>query len=426
MVSSEEVVARIKSYLERYPTSRILTNLGLSQEDLEVMSDPASQQSQLAALQQVVLDLAQQVSALTTAQASAQAGSSAATAPSGNAQLPNSNWTRDVAKFNGDGYEAAREFVRNANGVLVYVPPAVDSHTVAVMLSNKLTGPASVWYEQYQLQNPNHTLEQFLGAFKQRYIGGRKAQTSLRDDFYDVAKYPRSLEESYKRMTEILSNLEDPPKEIDKIATLRKIIREPTIRLELDRAEPSTLEEAYTAAVNAATAVKSARGSAPDHGSRPQPRSQSSQRPGRGNSRPNTRSQRNSFAPQTQFTPRPQFNHMHTQATAMHTAHTAPHVHAATVMTPAAATFHGQSQTMYAPPVPVMPDATVHAPNMYHEEYPRIARLDEQEHRRCQEQNLCFRCRQPGHWASQCPNSDQPPPANAGRGNFRNGDARRR
>ena len=99
------------------------------------------------------------------------------------------------------------------------------------MLSNKLTGSASVWYEQYQVADPRHSLDDFLNAFKKRFIGGRKAQTSLRDDFYDISKHTGTLEEAYTRMTELLSNLEDPPKEVDKIATLRKVIREPTIRL---------------------------------------------------------------------------------------------------------------------------------------------------------------------------------------------------
>ena len=83
-------------------------------------------------------------------------------------------------------------------------------------------------------------------------------------------------------MTELLSNLDEPPKKVDRIATLRKVIREPTIRLELDRSEPKTLEEAYAAAVNAATAVRSARASATTTNAKSNnpPRPQSSQQPG--------------------------------------------------------------------------------------------------------------------------------------------------
>ena len=220
-----------------------------------------SGQPSTAVLQQAILDLVAQVSALVAAQAGAPSGPAVGTAPSGHAQ-PNSSWTRDVDKYDGNGYEASREFVRNSNGVRVYVPPYVDSHTVAVMLRNKLTGSASVWYEQYYAADPHHSLDDFLDAFKKRFTVGGKAQTSLHDDFNDISKYTGTLEEAYTRMTELLSNLEDPPKEVGKIATLRKVIRAPTIRLELGRSEPKTLEEAYAAAVNAATAVRSARASA--------------------------------------------------------------------------------------------------------------------------------------------------------------------
>ena len=111
----------------------------------QVMSDP-SQQTSTAVLQQATLDLAAQVSALVAAEAGAPSGPAVRSAPSGHVQ-PNSIWTRHVDEYDGNGYEASRELVRNANGVRVYGSPSVDSHTVAVMLSNKLTGAASVWYE---------------------------------------------------------------------------------------------------------------------------------------------------------------------------------------------------------------------------------------------------------------------------------------
>ena len=406
MVSSDEVVYRLRDHVERHKTSNIHGKLALTREDLQVMSDPS--QPSTAVLQQAILDLAAQVSALVAAQAGAPSGPAVGSAPSGHAQ-PNSSWTRDVEKFDGNGYEAAREFVRNANGVRVYVPPSVNSHTVAVMLSNKLTGSASVWYEQFQAADPHHSLDDFLNAFKKRFIGGRKAQTSLRDDFYDISKYTGTLEEAYTRMTELLSNLEDPPKEVDKIATLRKVIREPTIRLELDRSEPKTLEEAYAAAVNAATAVRSARASATNTNSKSNPpRSQSNQRPGRG-----------SFRAQRTFAPRPHFNQMHVPPSGMHPAHAASQVHAATAMHPAPTIHPSQA---YAPPF--MSQHMMHTETR--EEFPRLARLDDDEYRRCREQGLCFRCRQPGHRSRTCPRLNMSQQSNTGRGNFRNSDASRR
>ena len=51
-------------------------------------------------------------------------------------------------------------------------------------------------YEQYDAGSPNHTLDDFLNAFKKRFIGGRKVQTSLRDEFYDISKYTGTLEEA--------------------------------------------------------------------------------------------------------------------------------------------------------------------------------------------------------------------------------------
>ena len=279
------------------------------------------------------------------------------------------------------------------------------------MLSNKLTGAASVWYEQYDAGNPNHSLDDFLNAFKKRFTGGRKAQTSLRDEFYEISKYTGTLEEAYTHMTELLSNLEDPHKEVDQITTLRKVIREPTIRLELDRSEPKTLEEAYAAVVNAATAVRSARASATTTNAKSnnQPRPQSNQRPGR----EIFRAQRTSFAP------RPRFNHMHVPPSAMHPAHAASQVHAATAMHPAPTIHPSQA---YAPPF--MSQHMMHAETQ--EEFPRLARLDDDEYRRCQEQGLCFRCRQPGHRSRTCPGLNMPQQSNTGRGNFRNSDASRR
>ena len=248
MVSSDDVVDRLRKHVERHKTCNILGSLGLTREDLRVMSDPSKHSNPV--LQRAILDLAAQVSALVAAQAGASSGPAVGSALSGHAQ-PISSWTRDVKKYDRNGYAAAREVVWNANGVRVYGPPSVDNHAVAVMLSNKPTSAASVWYEQYD-----------LNAFKKRFIGGRKAQTSLRDDFYNISKYTGTLEEAYTRRTELLSNLEYPFKEVGRVATLRKVIREPAIWLELDRFEPKALEEAYAAAVNAATAVRSARASA--------------------------------------------------------------------------------------------------------------------------------------------------------------------
>ena len=60
------------------------------------------------------------------------------TRPFGHGQ-PNSNWKTDVDKRDGNGNKAALVFVRNADGVRVYVPPSVDSNTITVMFINKLT-----------------------------------------------------------------------------------------------------------------------------------------------------------------------------------------------------------------------------------------------------------------------------------------------
>ena len=80
MVSSDEIVNRLREHIERHKTSNILGKLGLTREDLQVMSDPS--QPSTAVLQQAILDLAAQVSALIAAQAGALSGPSLGSAPS--------------------------------------------------------------------------------------------------------------------------------------------------------------------------------------------------------------------------------------------------------------------------------------------------------------------------------------------------------
>ena len=53
----------------------------------------------------------------------------------------------------------------------------------------------------------------------------------------------------------------------------------------------------------------------------------------------------------------------------------------------------------YAPPV--MSQYMMHTETQ--EGFPRLARLDVDEYRRCQEQGLCFLCRQPGQRSRTCP-----------------------
>ena len=80
MVSSDEIVKRLREHVERHKTSNILGKLGLTREDLQVMSDPS--QPSTAVLQQAILDLAAQVSALVAAQAGALSGLAVGSAPS--------------------------------------------------------------------------------------------------------------------------------------------------------------------------------------------------------------------------------------------------------------------------------------------------------------------------------------------------------
>ena len=82
------VVNRLWEHVERHKTSNILGKVGLTHEDLQVISDPS--QPSTAVLQQAILDLAAQVSALVAAQARAPSGPPVGSAPSGHAQ-PNSS-----------------------------------------------------------------------------------------------------------------------------------------------------------------------------------------------------------------------------------------------------------------------------------------------------------------------------------------------
>ena len=104
MVSCDKVLNHLREHVECHKTSNILGKHGLTREDLQVMSDPSHPST--AVLQQAILDLAAQVSALVAAQAGALSGPAVGSAPSGHAQ-PNSCRTRNVEKYDGKGYEAA-------------------------------------------------------------------------------------------------------------------------------------------------------------------------------------------------------------------------------------------------------------------------------------------------------------------------------
>ena len=77
----------------------------------------------------------------------------------------------------------------------------------------------------------------------------------------------------------------------------------------------------------------------------------------------------------------PQSNHVHMPPSATHLAHAESHVHAATVVHPAPTIHPTQA---YAPPF--MPQPMLHTETQ--EEYPRLARREIEEYRRCQEQGL--------------------------------------
>lgn len=137
-------------------------------------------------------------------------------------------------------------------------------------------------------------------------------------------------------MNELLSTLDEPPREVDQIAVLRQFIRDPQVRLAMSEKNPQTLADAYAAAVNAMTAVRTSRAQAPTRTPttpKPQPRPPQAGRGGRHGSHP--RPPHGQFNPRPPFHARPSFNHMMMPPTMQYgTVAPRPQLHTATMQVP--------------------------------------------------------------------------------------------
>lgn len=197
-LSLDTVIEKLHAFIEAHSSSTLPGRLNVSREELLQVLATAMAEPNVAAMQEQIAQLSAQVSALQAAlDASTSARHEASPVPAAHSSLPsapplNQQWIRDIAKFNGEGYDASREFLYSVKSALVYVGDHVDRHKLAVSVSGKFSGAASVWYNQFTQSSPGYTIKDLVDAFKKRYVSGRKAQAGIRDAFFDVPHYETS------------------------------------------------------------------------------------------------------------------------------------------------------------------------------------------------------------------------------------------
>jgi hypothetical protein len=356
MLPATEFAQRLLTYLDDHPRSSIPERLGCDSVEslrttliaMAAQPDPAQMQARIDALEQ-------QLQALSTQNIHPAPIPSAL--PTMSTPMP---FKLEMREVNGEGAHAAREFARQAK-FMPFLMPNASSDYLNKLMSARLTGSASYWADSWlsDVRNASASFEQFVDAFVEQFVECSNVQQLVLRSLH-AAKQVSTLEQLYTYMTQHIVVLKERPRDQELVLVYTNAIRDHDVRIHVLSRYPKTLEQAHTFALEA-TGLRRA-SQAPQRSRQPFNSSHSTQ--------------------QYNHDPRPRREHTYKQQQPNQQRNTPFALHAA--------------HLPYMPTVPPLPSQKV-------PHYPRLSRLDERARQECQEKNLCFRCRQQGHFASACP-----------------------
>jgi Zinc knuckle len=241
-------------------------------------------------------------------------------------------------------------------------PPAADA-LFASAVADRLQGDPHQWFRLTFLESVGGEAElfsttTFLTAFEKRYILSRHVQQSVRTQLLDLpsqcAANRWGLQSAYTKMTQLLALMPTDTRTSvpDQITLLMKCILDDEVRRDANRGEYDTLEDAYQAILRSVA--------------------------NRAHNRTMTTPKPKPYSPKP-----PRFQQQQPRSSHTQIPFTAP-----------------STSTNSTPPTAPCPAPTVPVPF--------LAKLTQEERQRCIQHNLCFRCREPGHSANNCPLSSKP------------------
>jgi hypothetical protein len=240
-------------------------------------------------------------------------------------------------------------------------PPAADT-LFASAVADRLQGDPHQWYRLTFLESVGGEAElfsttTFLNAFEQRYILSRHVQQSVRTQLLDLPAQcvanKWGLQTAYTKLTQLLALMPTHTRTSvpDQITLLMKCILDDEVRRDANRGDYDTLEDAYQAILRAVANRAHNRAMNPQKPHHPKPRH-----------------------PKPPRYQQPRTSHSQIPSNP-----------------PTAPAMGSQSMP------PAMPPTAPPAP------VPYLGKLTQEERQRCIQQGLCFRCREPGHSAANCP-----------------------
>jgi uncharacterized coiled-coil protein SlyX len=306
-------------------------------------SDPVAQlAAQLQALTQR-LNSVEAENAQMKAQLSASPGQNptAAGASSHNPRIHNPI-KLDLPRFNGEGALAARDFYRCAAMLPSLVENAPDSYLLDIVAS-RLSNHAAYWIDQWRRDFPTASFQEVMDGFKAQFVDSRETQTVARAQLYKAEQHT-TVDALYQYIAQRLVILKDRPLDIDVVTLFIQALKDEKVKVQVFSKGPKTLNEAYKAAHEAMSLFRSV----PNHNRGP---------PGGDN--------------------RPRPPHLQQQGPSLPPSNPRP-------------THNPRAYALQPGPPPAVPEV-------------RLQSLDSATRQMCIEQNLCFRCRQPGHGYRDCP-----------------------
>jgi Retrotransposon gag protein/Zinc knuckle len=330
---------------------------------------------------------------------------------------------RNLDPFDGTVGAKAKHWLINLHEAtqslyLLKLGPADDvERFFLTLIAMKFKGTAHTWFQQFKHARPQgHRLSELCEEFKRHFISSHEVVLLARTNFWNLHDRARSknmsVKDVYHTMLALLDEIRgnDPPAVSDQIMQFLKCVTDEYIRAEARRMNPLTLEAAYQS-VNHAIAERGSTRSLQPREFKPRPDEKRHERARERYPRPSDKFQprpnNNPYGNNRHALPKPP--HSQIPPSFRQTYVPRPTLPAL----PPTAPPDIRADDCYPPNEhPPLPDYVPYGPKPpdYPPPRPALNKLSEEERAYCKQHNICFRCRQPGHRAIECPTKNSTGP----------------